>query len=83
MGRTATSIEDIQIVLVDGPMLFEALQWISGCECCSDHALIRFDYILDAVTGADPTATEYIMCRPTLCPRCAAHITEKTQISVC
>ena len=83
VGRTVNPTEDIQIFLVYEQVLFEALQWISGCEGCSDHALIRLDYILDAVTGANPTATEYLMCRPTLCPRCDSYITEKTQITVC
>jgi hypothetical protein len=83
MGRTITPIEDLHIFLADGPTLFEAMQWVSGCERCSDHALIRFDYILDAVTGANPTATEYVMCRPARCPCCGGQITERTQISVC
>jgi hypothetical protein len=82
-SKTGTAIEDIRIFLVDQSVVFEALQWVSGCERCTDHALIEFDYILDAVTGADPASTEYVMCRPMKCPSCLERITEKTKITVC
>jgi len=82
-SKTGTAIEDIRIFLVDKSVVFEALQWVSGCERCTEHALIEFDYILDAVTGADPASTEYVMCRPMKCPSCLERITEKTKITVC
>jgi len=81
-AKTGGSVEDVHIFLVDGPVLSEGLSWVSGCEHCSEYALIRFDYILDALTGADPT-TEYIMCRPPRCPRCRLRITEKTRVVLC
>jgi len=82
-GKTGTAIEDIHILLVDKSVVVEALQWVSGCERCTDHALIQFDYILDAVTGAEPASTEYVMYRPMKCPSCLERITEKTKITVC
>jgi len=81
--KTGTSIEDVRILLLEESIVLEALQWVSGSERCSEHALIEFDYVLDAVTGADPAATEYVMCRPMKCPYCWKQITEKTKITVC
>lgn len=79
--RTNVSIEDVNILLLDAPILFEALQWVTGCEQCSPNAMISFDYIVDATTGADPTTTEYLMCQPLKCPCCSGKITEKTRIT--
>jgi hypothetical protein len=80
--RINTCIEEINIFLVDAPILFEALEWVTGCEQCSPNAVISFDYIMDATTGADPTITEYIMYQPVKCPSCSAKITEKTCVTV-
>lgn len=76
------SIEETNIFLVDDFVLREALEWIAGCENCTAHAVISFDYVLDAITGSDPTQTEYILCRPPMCPECSEHITEKTLVRV-
>ena len=77
------SVEDMNLILIDENMLREALGWVSGCERCAGYAAISFDYLLDAITGADPQYTEYLLCRPAQCPGCSAEITEKTQIAVC
>jgi len=77
------SIEETNIVLVDEPTLREAIQWVSGCQACSEYAGISFDYILDALTGCDPRFTEYVLCRPANCPECSSVITEKTQVTIC
>jgi len=76
------SIEDINVVLIDEPRLRESLQFVSGCRNCCEYAAIRFDYILDAMTGCDPHVTEYVLCRPGKCPQCAGLITEKTLVLV-
>ena len=76
------SVEDTNIVLVDEPTLREALQWVSTCRGCNDYAGISFDYILDAMTGCDPSVTEYVLCRPARCPSCDGFITEKTLVTV-
>ena len=76
------SIEETNIVLVDELVLREALHWVSGCQACSPSAAICFDYILDALTGCEPSITEYVLCRPGKCPECSAAITEKTQVTV-
>ncbi|SRR5213593_1832376 len=73
-------IEEINLMLVDGPTVDEAESFITGCEGCDEDAEISFDYLLDDLTGADPTRTEYLMYRPARCPRCQAEVTEKTLI---
>jgi hypothetical protein len=78
---TKTSVEEIEVLLIDETVLKEALHWVTGCEQCSPNASIHFDYVLDAVVGADPT-TEYIMQQAVKCPACSSDITEKTRITV-
>ena len=74
--------EDVNVFLVDNPVLREAQAALSGCENCSADALLTFDYILDGITGCDPTATEYLLCRAAECPRCSCPIAEKTLVFV-
>jgi len=69
------------VVFVDEPQLKEAAQFISGCEhCAPDTSEITFDYLLDEITGCDPTVTEYVICHSARCPRCHREIVEKTLI---
>jgi hypothetical protein len=72
--------EESTIVLVDETVVAEAEQYIAGCEQCNDKAEIAFDYLLDELTGCDPTVTEYLVARTPKCPRCAHRITEKTLV---
>ena len=80
--QTKSAIEETNIFLVDEFFLREAMDWVSACENCETAATHSFDYILDATTGSDPTMTEYILCRPAICPQCSGHITEKTRIKI-
>ena len=73
-------IEDIDVVLVEEALLLEAQEYLSACEHCVENAALPFDYLLDAVTGCDPTITDYVMCRPAKCPACFRQITEKTLV---
>ena len=73
-------LEDTNIVLVVESQLLEAQACIIACESCSDGAEISFDYLLDAVSGCDPSATEYLMPHPVHCPRCFRKVTEKTLV---
>ena len=34
---------------------------ISGCETCSETAETPFNYILDRLTGSDPSVTDYVL----------------------
>jgi hypothetical protein len=41
---------------------------IESCEQCNPEAEIPFDWVLDRVTGNDPSVTDYVMARPAKCP---------------
>ena len=73
-------LEETDVVLVDEPALTAAQGFLTGCGHCVPTAEMTFDYILDEVTGCDPTATEYVLCHPARCPQCAEVITEKTLV---
>jgi hypothetical protein len=45
-------------------------------------AEIPFDYILDELTGSDPTVTDYILEAPAKCPNCGRQIREKTLVEL-
>ena len=74
-------IGEIDIALVDETLVAFAEEGLSGCERCAENAVISFDYVLDALTGPDPN-TEYVMCRPAICPFCLGEITEKTMVAL-
>jgi len=73
-------VAELSVVLVDESMLVETELWLSGCEHCSETASHTLDYLLDELTGCDPTITEYALCRPARCPSCLGEITEKTRV---
>ena len=77
LGRPA---RDLRIALSDGSEMVEALEYVSACEHCVENATIPFDYIIDAVTDCDPTATRYVMCEPLICPACGGEIREGTRV---
>lgn len=73
--------EDKDVIFVDERVLEEAEGFVVGCEYCEpERAEISFDQILDAVTCCDPTLTEYVICRPAVCPHCSHNVMEKTLI---
>jgi hypothetical protein len=73
--------DETNLVLVDAETVRRAQQFISGCEHCCPEAEMNFDYILDEITGSDPTVTEYIMSEAATCPECSSLITEKTLVA--
>ena len=72
--------EETDVVLVDEPELLEAQSYLAGCENCVLDAEITFDYLLDDITGCDPTSTEYLLFRPAKCPGCHQDVFEKTLV---
>src|SRR5215831_18975922 len=68
------------IVLLNESELSEAQAFVVACEFCSSMAQIPFDYLLDAITGCDPSVTEYVMSHRMKCPRCFCGLTEKTLV---
>ena len=72
--------EEMHIVLVEDAQLLEAQAFVIACERCASNAEISFEYLLDAVTGCDPSVTEYVMSHRAKCPQCLREITEKTLV---
>jgi len=69
------------VILVDLAMVHKVERLIESCEACNENgAEIPFDYILDSLTGADPTVTDYILEAPAKCPNCGRQIREKTLV---
>ena len=69
------------VVLIDSTILRKAEGLIESCEYCNDEgAEIPFDWILDRVTGSDPSATDYILEEPAKCPNCRREVLEKTLV---
>jgi hypothetical protein len=59
--------EQQNVVLIDAATPQKAQRMNAGCEACSETAQMPFDYILDAVTGSDPSITDYVLEVPTVC----------------
>jgi hypothetical protein len=75
------SPEEQNIVLVPMATLRKAERFIESCEHCStEGAELPFDYILDQVTGSDPTVTDYLLETPAMCPNCYQSIFETTLV---
>jgi hypothetical protein len=74
------SLLETNVVLIDEETMVEAQALITACEHCDERAEMAFDYLLDALTGCDPSQTEYLMCRRAHCPSCFREITEKDLI---
>ena len=73
--------EQQNVVLINATTLHEAERLIESCEGCNpDGAEIPFDAILDRVTGADPSVTDYILEQPAKCQNCRRNILEDTLI---
>ena len=69
------------VVLIETATLSQADQMIEPCEYCNPvGAEIPFDLMLDRITGADSSVTDYILEQPSKCPNCRHDIFEKTLI---
>ena len=58
----------------------EAIQWIAGCEYCSERAESPLPCVLDELTGSNGHTTDYVLPHSLRCPDCAEPITENTFI---
>ena len=73
--------EHQNVILIDAVTLREAERLIESCEHCHpDDADIPFDWILDHVTGSDPSVTDYVLEQSAKCPNCRREILEKTLV---
>ena len=74
--------EDQIVILVDATTLRNAEKLIAFCEHCDEESSeFPFDALLDKVTGADPTVTDYILESPAKCPTCKREVLEKTLVA--
>ena len=74
--------EEFDVILIDEPTVAQTERWLLACEHCAENAVLPFDSLIDALTGAEPLAIEYLMCRPARCPACSSRIAEKTLVAV-
>jgi hypothetical protein len=73
--------EHQNVILIEAVTLREAERLIESCEHCHpDDADIPFDWILDHVTGSDPSVTDYVLEQSAKCPNCRREILEKTLV---
>ena len=69
-------------ILVVGPgTRTKARSLLLGCESCDADAEFPFDWVLDQVTGADPSSTDYLIDDLVSCPWCGGPIGEKTLVN--
>jgi hypothetical protein len=77
-----SEVPSYEVLLVGEDALQTAEKYLEGCEAClQDYALIPFAYLLDEVTVADPTTTQYLLCREARCPKCDRAVVENTLVA--
>jgi hypothetical protein len=70
--------EEQIVLLVESAISRRAERLIESCEHCNpENAEIPFENILDRITGADPSVTDYLLEAPANCPYCKREILEK------
>ena len=83
-GDALLTRPSIELVTVNADVIRRAERQIESCEQCHpDDAEIPFDWILDRVTGSDPSVTDYIVETPAKRLQCRREIFEKTSIRSC
>src|SRR2546426_7816116 len=71
----------IELVTVGEESLLKAQKRITGCAACSGFASRPLQSVLGDLLG-NGGATEYFLCFPLDCPRCACPILESTLVSI-
>ena len=75
-------LAELTTIYYAAPIIVEAEQWVQGCENCAENAVTALDYLIDVLTGYEPTETAYLMRRLARCPACGSKITEKTLLAI-
>jgi hypothetical protein len=74
-------LQSIELMTVGQESSLKAKQYVTGCAVCTPSASRPFQSVLDQVFGSVDT-TEYFLCSPVECPKCASPILETTLVSV-
>jgi hypothetical protein len=69
------------LLAVSQRSLFLAESRIVGCSNCSSRTTVRFERVLDEITGSDEECC-YVLPAPAMCPFCTAPVTEKTMVQL-
>jgi hypothetical protein len=60
---------------IDIETVRKAEREIASCEACTpDEAEVPIEFVLDCITGSDPSVTDYELAEPARCPRCGAAV---------
>jgi len=68
------------VLFLEADAIHQAESIIKSCESCNPSAKTPFDWILDKLTGRDPSVTDYILAETAECPNCTQEVTEKTLV---
>ena len=74
-------LRGIELIAVGEASLLKAQEQITGCQACTGFASRPFQSVL-AQLLENGGATEYFLCSPVECPRCASPILETTLVTV-
>jgi hypothetical protein len=73
-------LQSIELMTVGQASSLKAKKFVTGCAVCNKSASQPFHSLLDKVFGT-AGKTEYLLCSPVDCPRCASPIIETTLVS--
>ena len=79
---TVTPVDAPNIVLLQPSLVRLAQHFVEACESCNRDAQLSFDYVLDELTGCDPTITEYQFSEQPFCWACGSPLHPKTRVVV-
>ena len=74
-------VEELDIILVGEVTIIELESCLRGCQFCVSNATLLLHYLLDALTGCDPTSAVYLLARPASCPCCSGAVLEQTLVA--
>ena len=69
------------VIAVSRESVYLAESRVVGCDKCSTKTTIRFERLLDEVTGSDEQSS-YVLPFPAMCPFCTSAIIETTMVQL-
>jgi hypothetical protein len=73
-------LQSTELMTIGQASSLKAKKFVTGCAVCNKSASQPFHSVLDKVLGS-AGKTEYLLCSPVECPRCASPILETTLVS--